>query len=384
MKRPALLSLLGLSVFACAAAPATREAASEKSPSPVAAPSATTSAAVPVTAPSNEAPAPAASAAAPTDEATCANVNGDAERRLNACERECRSLKPSACDYLGDLHSQRDGQPAPSAEAPAAVRAWTKACDVGVIVACGKAQHLLESLDQQCNSAPAERCVVAGEAQRQLTAREHLEWADARFQKACQAGSAEGCRRSGDLHADWDPESVHAPLALRSYEQSCKLRSADGCCALQRLYAAAGKEAQLKRVRKQLADIPNAKCADESPVGPATPVVAVVVELDRGTAAKFSDAEKSALKAELKRQGLDCYVRALQGGGRPTGEAEITIDVAHSGYVSVDALKLSALPRELAPCLYAAAREAEFEPATEPRSLKFKVIYKSAAKSSKH
>ncbi len=371
MRSPAPWPAAFVLVLGCAAAPA-RETAPAESAAPLPAASVEVSTIPSAARPAASTAPAAASAVAPWPGVRCDDPTAAANLRFFACTKDCDAKVGAACDTLGDLHAREEGLPEPAASAGPAARAWGKACELGASVACEKRDKLLSSLATRCRKLPAEGCLVEAEA-RLLLPGEPREAVDALFQRACSAGNGDGCARSGDLHSEWEPQSVHAPLALRAYEKSCALRSGEGCCALETMYAAKGQLDKVARVQQRMAGVLGYGCGRGDPVQPSAPQVEAKIKIDALSAANFSPEELSRVERTMIGRGRHCYAMT-SSGKKVAGTARITLDVAPDGKVAVRDSRLTrSLPNELQQCLRQASVRLGFAPASAARSLHFEL-----------
>ena len=45
--------------------------------------------------------------------------------------------------------------------------------------------------------------------------------ADQSYARACDAGDSAACEARGELRQDWEPATVHAPIAEKSLDRAC-------------------------------------------------------------------------------------------------------------------------------------------------------------------
>lgn len=208
---------------------------------------------------------PSAPTTAPWPGVACDDATAAPNLRFFACTAACDRGEAVGCETLGDLHAVEEGEPTPSSSAGPAARAWRKACGLGANAACVKETQLLTQLDANCRAHVA-ACVVQGNALHELDADAYRSQADALFQRACRNGQALGCYHSAELHADWEPQAEHAPLARAAYLRACQLGAAEGCCSALSVYEAEGNLKAAARVRREMSKIVGAGCGS-GPIG---------------------------------------------------------------------------------------------------------------------
>ncbi|HVJ16927.1 MAG TPA: hypothetical protein VM686_15910, partial [Polyangiaceae bacterium] len=319
------------------------------------------------------APAPAVVQAPPAPPAfpgvSCADANAAAQLRFFACTNDCAVHDAAACETLGDLHAVEEGLAEPVWSAGACLRAWNDACELSAAGACVKRDRLSASLAERCRKKPGEACVVEGHAVHELRGEAGQEEADRLFLEACNAGFAEGCVASGELHMSWEPRAGHQARAERAYQRGCWLGAASGCCSLISIYESRGDQRAANAVVKQAERIGGAGCGHGGPLPVSAPRARVKVNLAPADAKKLTVEERAMLQRTLMARGAYCYDKSAPEV-RFSGKVRLSLEFGVEGAVTTSSVSAeNEPPQALLDCLRAASARLALPRAGTPRSL---------------
>ncbi len=261
---------------------------------------------------SSAAPGASASSTAATlaepaaPEKTCASAPG-----IEICSRECKARNATACETLGELHVKQEDGELPGFSMAYALSAFGEACALGAKSACDKADAHWKALRAACQKN-AKDCSALGRAAAGQDGRDKE--ADQSFSRACDAGDSTACEARGVLHQDWEPATVHAPIAAQSLDRACAKGLSSACCSLIKLYVDTSQEKKADLARKRF------EVVNDKSTGPRLacdvfdmrrkPTVKVVAKADAPSAKALTKAEIASLERVFASNVPYCYTEA--------------------------------------------------------------------------
>jgi TPR repeat protein len=227
---------------------------------------------------------------------------------------------------VGELYAKQEDRQLPGFSMAYALSAFAKACSLGAKTACDKADAHWKELRAACQKS-AKDCTALGRAAAGQEGKDKE--ADQSYARACDAGESAACEARGELHQDWEPTTVHAPIAAQSLDRACSKGLPSACCSLIKLYTDTLQEKKADLARKRF------EVANDKSTGPRLacdvfdmrrkPKVKVVAKAEAESAKALTKAEVASLEEVFARKVADCYAEA------PKAPAELDLELPADG-----------------------------------------------------